>query len=322
VIIYPVKLKFDYFLSFINKKLFFKFKPDSINCISSFLTLLFFFLISIFMLYMIFSQLTYELMDLSTTINKTEIQNYFRNFLNIIEQKFSTHLSINEFISKYDIETKISVIVSSFAKNISKLGLTVIIKTGDFFIDYFFMLLILYYFLSDGVNIVERIKKLSPMNYEDKIFLIKEFKECSKSAIVGTLLSAVFQGFLTAIPFIFFNWHYFVWALIMSILCLLPIAGASIIWLPASIILFVQNKIYSMIFFIIWCVSISLLENIIREKIMNKLSSGIKPHPLIFLFGLIGGVYLFGITGLIFGPVITALFLSFIYIYEKRVIGS
>jgi predicted PurR-regulated permease PerM len=58
---------------------------------------------------------------------------------------------------------------------------------------------------------------------------------------------------------------------------------------------------------------ISLIDNLIRPPLVGK---DTQIHPLLILFSTLGGIFLFGISGFVIGPVIASLFISVISIYD------
>jgi predicted PurR-regulated permease PerM len=95
--------------------------------------------------------------------------------------------------------------------------------------------------------------------------------------------------------------------------------GAAIVWVPITLYLVVvgsaigdYSKAIMLFFYGVFV--ISLIDNILKPKIIGERA---KIHPLIILFGIIGGIQLFGIPGILIGPVILALFDVVIEIYKE-----
>ena len=79
--------------------------------------------------------------------------------------------------------------------------------------------------------------------------------------------------------------------------------------------MFVQGETGWGIFVAIYgAVVISGIDNIVKPLIIQERT---KIHPLLIFFALFGGIKLFGPVGILFGPVITALFLACIRIYRE-----
>ena len=105
--------------------------------------------------------------------------------------------------------------------------------------------------------------------------------------------------------------------IVMVILIILPVVGAVLIWLPIAIIKILQGDMFNGIGLLLFGILIlSTIDNFIRPKIIGTRA---KIHPVIILIGVLGGIELFGIIGMVLGPLILGIlsvFLEF-YIQEK-----
>ena len=132
----------------------------------------------------------------------------------------------------------------------------------------------------------------------------------------GTFLIGVIQGGIGAvamamvgIPNVLF------WGLIMTILSIIPALGPAIIWLPAAIMLILQGSLAKGIILIaVGAIVIGNIDNLLRPKLVGK---DAEMPDLMILFGTLGGLAMFGISGVITGPIIAALFISLWDIYGK-----
>jgi predicted PurR-regulated permease PerM len=88
----------------------------------------------------------------------------------------------------------------------------------------------------------------------------------------------------------------------------IPIVGAAIVWLPVGIVLCVSKSMFIGILFIIICgFCVSFLDNFLRPFFLKD---RIKVHPLVIFFAILGGISVFGLNGLLLGPIIVILFFS------------
>jgi predicted PurR-regulated permease PerM len=130
---------------------------------------------------------------------------------------------------------------------------------------------------------------------------------------------ALIQGVVGGIGFLIFGLEgYVLWGFVMALLSLFPVIGAFLVWVPASIILLISNKIWQGIgLFLYGAIIISYIDNISRMKVFASIG---KIHPLITLFGILIGLPYFGIIGIIMGPLLVALFLALLKIFKKEYI--
>jgi predicted PurR-regulated permease PerM len=102
----------------------------------------------------------------------------------------------------------------------------------------------------------------------------------------------------------------------MAFLSFIPVGGTALIWLPASILLFIQGAIAKGFILLGFGFIISMVDNLLRPFFI---SSRTNIHPLLLFFAVLGGVDAFGLIGLVAGPLIVTLFLTLIEIYVQGI---
>lgn len=188
-------------------------------------------------------------------------------------------------------------------------------NTLAFFVNIFLMLLVVYFLLIDGNKLISFITDLSPLPKEQDEKLIRKFKDMAGAVLIGNGLGGLIQGILGGIVFMLFGLKSpFLWGVIMALLAFLPIIGIGVVFIPAAIYLFLKGQIASAIFFVIFYIILSGgIEYIFKPKIVGQ---RVKMHTLVVFFSIIGGLKLFGILGIIYGPLIVTAFLTLTDIYH------
>jgi len=186
----------------------------------------------------------------------------------------------------------------------------------NFLVYFFFMLLIIYYLLLDGNRLVSFIVNLSPLPDDQDEKLIQKFKDMAGAIIVGNGLGGLIQGILGGIVFALFDLKSaFLWGVIMGLLAFLPIIGIGIVFIPAALYLLLKGRIAAGIFFIVFYVILSGgIEYLFKPKIVGQ---RVKMHTLLVFLAIVGGLKLFGILGIIYGPLIVTAFLTLTDIYHS-----
>lgn len=192
---------------------------------------------------------------------------------------------------------------SSIASNIFK-----------FFVYFFFMLLIIYYLLRDGDKLISFIIDLSPLPEEQDQKLIRKFKDMAGAILIGNGLGGLIQGVAGGIVFYLFGIKSaFLWGVIMGFLAFLPIIGTGVVFIPAAIYLFFKGRIAAGIFFIIFYLILTVsVDNLLKPRLVGR---RVKMHTLLVFLSIIGGLNIFGILGIIYGPLITTAFITLTDIY-------
>lgn len=210
------------------------------------------------------------------------------------DEKFSQFLG--EIVNK---------VLSFFVDTSSKIVLTIPALALNFFLLFF----VIYYLLKDSDSIKSHVKNYLFLKNKDIVY--NKFDRLTKALIYGTILIAVIQGILGGIGFAIFGIPSpILWGFAMGIASFIPIVGTAIVWVPAAIFKLVQGDIFSGIALLIFgAIVVGSADNIIRPYFV---SSKAKVHPAIILLGVLGGLKLFGFTGIIIGPLALALALEFI----------
>jgi len=192
---------------------------------------------------------------------------------------------------------------SSIASNVLK-----------FFVYFFFMLLVIYYLLIDGDKLVAFIIDLSPLPREQDEKLIQKFKDMAGAILIGNGLGGLIQGVAGGIVFLLFDFNQpFLWGVIMGLLAFLPIIGIGAVFIPAALYLILKGRIASGIFFVVFYIILSGgIEYLLKPKLVGR---RVKMHTLLVFFSIIGGLKMFGILGIIYGPLVATAFLTLTDIY-------
>ncbi len=178
------------------------------------------------------------------------------------------------------------------------------------------MLYALFFFLRDGEKLLKKILYLCPLGDRYEVLLYKKFTSTAIATIKGVFIIGSIQGLIAGIAFAIAGVQgALIWGILTAFFSITPGIGCAIIWLPASVILFLTGDTSGgLIVGGVGLLLISTIDNLLRPIVVGK---DIQMNPLLILFSTLGGIGLFGISGFIIGPVIAALFLSFWQIYEQ-----
>lgn len=184
----------------------------------------------------------------------------------------------------------------------------------SFVVSFFFMLLIIFYLFIDGNDLLKFIIDLSPLPNDQDEKLIKKFKDMSVAILLGNGFAAVVQGVLGGVIFhIFELGSPIIWGVIMTFLAFLPIVGIGAVLVPCSIYLFLKAQIMMGIFVLIYYGVLSVgMEYLVKPKLVGD---RVKMHTLVVFLSIMGGLKLFGILGIIYGPLLMTFFLTLTDIY-------
>jgi predicted PurR-regulated permease PerM len=217
-----------------------------------------------------------------------------------------------------DPET-IERLAASIGKNVglflSKQLRSVASNLLNFLIHFFLMMLVVYYIFRDGVRLKDYISELLPLPVEQQELVVSKFREMARAVIVGNGLNGVIQGILGGFGFFFFGLGSpFLWGTLIGFMAFLPFIGASIVYIPATIILVFQGKGGLAVGYLSYNVAYSILmEYLFKPRMIGK---GMRMNALLVFIGILGGIKLFGILGIIYGPLIMTIFITLAEIYK------
>lgn len=176
------------------------------------------------------------------------------------------------------------------------------------------MLFVFFFLLLDGPQLVATLHHLLPLSTSHEKQILDKLKTVSRSALLGTLVTAVAQGVAGAIAFLICGFPALFWGVMMAFASLIPAVGTALIWLPAAGYLFLSGRWGYGTFLVLWSVLVvGTLDNLIRPLFMKGAAE--MSTALIF-FSILGGIGYFGLIGLLYGPLIFGLTLVMLYIYR------
>lgn len=171
----------------------------------------------------------------------------------------------------------------------------------------------LFFFLRDRNAALDSLVRLSPFSNLETGRLIVRVRDTIYATIFGTLAVAALQG---ALGGFMFWWLGFpspaLWAVIMTVISIIPVLGSFVIWIPATIYLALEDRWADAVTLGLWgSVVISTADNIVRPLLIGE---SLRLHTAPAFIAMLGGLQLFGPSGLILGPIaftMTTLMLEF-----------
>ena len=176
------------------------------------------------------------------------------------------------------------------------------------------MLYVMFYFLTMGNALLAKILYYLPLTDHDEQRLLDRFTSVAGATLKSTMIIGILQGGLCGFAFLLAGIQGAVfWGTVMAVMSIIPAFGTAIVWIPALLILTVGGDYSGAVILAVICGGIAgNLDNILRPRLVGK---DTEMHDLFVLFGTLGGITLFGILGIIIGPIIAALFITIWEIY-------
>jgi predicted PurR-regulated permease PerM len=175
----------------------------------------------------------------------------------------------------------------------------------------------LYYLLLSAHTAWAWVASLLPFSRANNEQLRERFQSVTEAMLLGTALTAVLQGAIVGAGF----WavglpNALFWGVITAFASILPVLGSALVWLPGVLVLLVGREFGAALALLVIGGGIaSNLDNVIRPLVYRRVSD---VHPLTTLVGAFAGVSLFGLVGLLLGPLAITYFFELLRIYEQE----
>ena len=181
--------------------------------------------------------------------------------------------------------------------------------TTNFLFQLFLMLYAMYFFLTSGPAIHDRILYLVPLRSADEERLLDRFVSVTRATIKGSLVIGVLQGALAGLSFAVFGIPGAAfWGTVMAVLSIVPALGAALVWVPAVVWLLATGQIAAGISVGLWCgLVVGTVDNFVRPRLVGR---DTRLPDLLVLLSTFGGILFFGAVGFILGPIVAALFVT------------
>ena len=185
-----------------------------------------------------------------------------------------------------------------------------------FVVEVFFVIFTMYYLFRDGERLRAAANDLVPLSDQKAREIFDRTGEVISASVYGVLVIAVIQGVLGGLAF----WALglpspLLWGVVMTFLSMIPMAGAFIVWVPAAIYLAVTGQWGKAVMLVVWgAVVIGSVDNFLRPKLVGERT---RLHELLIFFSVLGGLQVFGVIGLVLGPVIVAITIALLDVLRQ-----
>jgi len=230
-------------------------------------------------------------------------------------QWFGDVLKVTFGIEEFNILKIIKSNFSDFSSNV--IGwVSISVKNIAFgMINFVIMLFTLYFLFKDGPDFIKKLREYMPFPESHKDRVSFRVKDMVISTIYGGVTVGVSQGIVGGLAFYLLGISSpILWGMMIALMSFVPIIGTFAVWGPASLFLFLNGEILKgIILLLTGTFVISMIDNILKPLIIGERT---KMHTLIVFFSVLGGIKLFGLIGLIMGPLSIVLFICVLEIFR------
>ena len=182
-------------------------------------------------------------------------------------------------------------------------------------VQMFFVIFTMYYLFRDGDKIFATVRDALPLEQTQATAIMARTRDVIGASVYGVLAIAVVQGTLGGIAF----WvlgvpSAIVWGVVMVFLSMIPMLGAFLVWVPAAAYLALTGHPVKALFLVLWgTLVIGMADNFLRPKLVGERT---KLHELLIFFAVLGGLQVFGVLGIVLGPVVLAITLALVDVFK------
>ena len=179
-----------------------------------------------------------------------------------------------------------------------------------------FMVFTLYFLLVDGKHLASLVVSAIPIERTYTTMFMEKFSESGRQLILGYFLVSIYQALAMFILCLIFKLEgALVLAVLTAIASFIPMVGTSLVWVPTSLIMGLSGSVgRAVAFFLLAAFFVAFSDNFIRPMVLGE---KLKIHPLLIFFAIVGGLRIFGINGLLLGPLIVVIFFAAAGLYEQ-----
>lgn len=178
------------------------------------------------------------------------------------------------------------------------------------------MVIAMFFLLLDGARLMDWLDGVLPLRRNQLHELFQEFRKVSVSVLLGSVVTAAVQAVVAFIGYLIAQVpNTVVLTLVTFCLALVPVFGAGMFSFLVAVWLYLNGHLVPAIFLAAWSVlAVGLIDNLVKPLVIR---GGIAMHGAVVFFALLGGVTVFGLAGVILGPLSVALLLAILRIYKR-----
>jgi len=195
----------------------------------------------------------------------------------------------------------------------AKVG-TILKSTAVFFFHLAVTILAVFYLFRDGDAMIERLRQLLPFDSDHGDRMLGDTRELIFASVTSSLVAAVVHAVLGGFAFSVTGIKApLFWGVMMGFFSFIPVVGSALVWVPAAISLMIGGHLGRGIFLVIFCaVIVGIVDNVVRPWLI---SGRAQLGGLLIFISVLGGISVFGLQGVVLGPIIVATTASLLDLY-------
>jgi predicted PurR-regulated permease PerM len=184
-------------------------------------------------------------------------------------------------------------------------------------VSFVFTIFATFLLLRDGEQLVRRMLDLLPFERARNDALLARIRDVIDASVYGVLVIAVIQGALSALMF----WILGIpsaalWGVVTAVTSVLPLVGSAAVWGPGTIYLVAIGRWPEAIVLGVWGgLVVGSVDNFVRPRLVGE---RVGLSELVTFFALLGGLRVFGLVGVVMGPLLFAVAASILDVLTEE----
>ena len=190
----------------------------------------------------------------------------------------------------------------------------ILTNTAVFLFHLCVTILAMFYFFREGDTMVERFRQLLPVETAQRDRMISDARNLIFASVTSSLVAAAVYALFGGLAFALTGIKGpLFWGVMMGFFSFLPVVGSALIWVPAAISLIVGGHIGHGIALLIFCsVIVGVVDNVVRPWLI---SGRAEMGGFVVFISVLGGISVFGMLGVVLGPIVVATAASVLELY-------
>lgn len=198
--------------------------------------------------------------------------------------------------------------------------LGIIKQTWMLVVNFFIMLVVMFFAFRDGDTLVQYVRRISPLDDDVQEMIIDRVSEVSRAVLYGILGTAIVQSLIAMVVFRIVGIPALLWGSLLGMCSLIPFVGTSLIWVPILIYFLLIGQPGNALIVLAGCGGVvANVDNFMRPAFICGGRTGMS--YIVLFCSLLGGLQAFGLAGVVYGPLISGLCALCLYIFATQYKG-
>ncbi|HWU25064.1 MAG TPA: AI-2E family transporter [Rhizomicrobium sp.] len=192
---------------------------------------------------------------------------------------------------------------------------------GRLFLDLFVISFAMAYFLRHGGALIARLEERIPLAKPEAQAIVDKTLRITAATLRGVIIGGAVDGALIGIGFALAKiGQPLFWGTVAVVASQTPVLGCAVVWIPAAAYLMLTGQMMAGIEIALWGTLINaVVDNFLRAYIVGR--GGAIP-AFLALVSTLGGIAVFGASGILIGPVLTGVTIGILDLYEQSLKSS